>query len=864
MDKKLCILMLDDNAADAASIERELRKAGISFEARRVSSKPDYEESLQEFSPGLILSDYWLPSFDGVSALAMAQQGLPDVPFIFVSSALGEELAIDAMKNGATDYVLKVGLSRLVPAVRRALREAEDRTVRERAEEKLRESEERLKSILAAVATGVVIIDPETHKIVDANPAAVDMIGFPRKGVVGQVCQKFICDAGRDHCPVTDLGEEVDRKETILLSAGKTPLPVLKTVTRVVLDGREHLLESFVDLSASKEMERALRESEGASRTLLNVPIGVVAMIDAQGQILAINETGAKRLGAPAADLIGEIAFDQMSPDVSAARRKELEKVVRTGKPARFEDVRNGTYYDNNFFPLFNDRGKVSRVVVFAQDITDRKMVEFAQKKDRDFISKVLDTAGALVVVLERQSRIVLFNKTAETVTGFSFADVRGKRPWDILLGPAAGKLGRSIAKRLAAGEEVEPYETVWRTREGQERNMAVHHALLLGPEAEVEYIITTATDVTESRLAEEALKESEERYRSVFESTGTAMCIVDAGAAITFANEEFEHISGMAPSEVTGRKFTAFLDDSQAEEFKGYCRDLGRAGSRAGEPPVHFECTFYPRDGDALKMFANMGRLPGSGSGAATSAVSLIDVTREKAYEEDLRERAERLRDFLVVASHELRHPIAVVKGYANTLTEYMDRLPPELVKEILVDIDLSTERLTRYVEQLLDVSRVEQGRLFINREGVDPEVLLRMALDDTLAMGFGNQFVTSVAAGTGPVAVDSEKFIQLIHILVDNAVKFSPEGSPVDIDIERDDDGVVVAVKDRGKGIPDEAREKIFDRFYQVEDALHHSKPGMGLGLYIASQIAEAHGGRIWVEPRDGGGSVFKFTIR
>ena len=118
--------------------------------------------------------------------------------------------------------------------------------------------------------------------------------------------------------------------------------------------------------------------------------------------------------------------------------------------------------------------------------------------------------------------------------------------------------------------------------------------------------------------------------------------------------------------------------------------------------------------------MLANMGRLPGPGAGM--NAVSLIDVTREKAYEEDLRERAERLRDFLVVASHELRHPIAVVKGYANTLTEYMNRLPDELV-EILADIDLSTDRLTHYVEQLLDVSRVEQGRLFINKEGVDPE---------------------------------------------------------------------------------------------------------------------------------------------
>jgi two-component system sensor histidine kinase KdpD len=260
--------------------------------------------------------------------------------------------------------------------------------------------------------------------------------------------------------------------------------------------------------------------------------------------------------------------------------------------------------------------------------------------------------------------------------------------------------------------------------------------------------------------------------------------------------------------------------------------------------------------------MLANMGLLPGAGAG--TSAVSLIDVTREKAYEQDLRERAERLRDFLVVASHELRHPIAIVKGYANTLTEYMERMPPDLVQEILHDIDLSTDRLTRYVEQLLDVSRVEQGRLFINREPADAELLLKMALDDSRVMGLPNRFITRVTAGTGPIQVDAEKFVQLIHILVDNAAKFAPTDSPIEIEIERNDASVEVGVLDRGNGIPKAARKKVFDRFYQVEDALHHSKPGMGLGLYIASQIVDAHGGRIWVEPRDGGGCVFRFTIK
>ena len=863
MDKKLRILMLEANKSDAAAIEKELDKAGISFQSRRVESKQQFELDLAEFGPDLILSDYWLPSFDGVSALALAARVAPDVPFIFVSGALGEELAIDAMKNGATDYVLKVGLSRLVPAVRRALREAEERSERKIAQEKLRESEERLKAILGAVATGVVIIDPDTHKIVEANQSAIELIGFPREGVLGQVCHKFICPADKGHCPITDEGQDLNRSEQELLTASGERLPILKTVTRFMLDGREHLLESFVDTSASRKMAKALRESEDAARTLMNVPIGSVSMVDTGCILLAINETEAAQHHKSAEELLGKRISDFMPADVARVREQQVKKVARTGEVVQFEDERDGMFFSTTLFPLFDENGKVSRIFVFGQDITERRQVELAQRKDRDFISKVLDTAGALVLVMEPEGRLVLFNRTAEEVSGFSFAEVAGRRPWDMLLPPRQAKEAKARFKDIAAGEPVQRWETVWQTKSGDLRNIAASTATLTGDDGRVEYAIITATDITESRVAEAALKESEERYRTVFESTGTAMCIVDKDATITFLNDEFERISGRGPGEVIGNvKFTEFLGVDQGKEFLGYCAQLGRARGKSATDPLHFECSFKAGDGRTLMMLANMGRLPGTGAG--TNAVSLIDVTREKAYEEDLKERAERLRDFLVVASHELRHPISIVKGYANTLTEYMDRMPSELIKEILADINLSTDRLTKYVEQLLDVSRVEQGRLFIHREPVDPEILLKMALDDTRAMGVKNQFLTRVAAGTSPIEVDSEKFVQLLHILLDNAVKFSPESSSVEIEIDRDGQEVKVGVLDRGNGIPEESRQKVFDRFYQVEDALHHSKPGMGLGLYIASQIVDAHGGRVWVEARDGGGSAFRFTIR
>jgi PAS domain S-box-containing protein len=858
MDKKLRILMLESNPADAEAIEFELRNGGIDSTVTRVETRQEFETQLEELAPDLVLSDYWLPTFDGPSALAITRAEAPGVPFIFVSSALGEELAIDTIREGATDYVLKVGLTRLLPAVRRAMREADDRGERKRAESRLRESEGRLKTILNSVDTGVLIIDPVTHRIIDANPAAMELFGFPSEGIIGQVCHKLICPAPSGSCPVTDLGEELNRSESLLRRATGENLTVLKTVTRVDLDGREHLLESFVDITKSKQMEEALRESEETSRTLLNVPFGTASMIDTDFTLLAINEAGAERMGKSLEELIGRNIIDIFPVEVADTRRKQLEQVFRTGELLRFEDERDGMFFNNNLFPIFDLSGKVNRVVILALDITDRKRVEEAQVKDRDFILKVLNTANALVVVREREGRVVLFNRTAEETTGYKFREMAGNRIWDVLMDAREAQRSRTVFKKLLTGAETGEHEQHWTTKTGDRRLLSLSHATLLGADNEVEYVITTGIDITESRGAEEKLKESEERYRTIFDSTGTAMCIVGRDSVVNFLNHEFERITGYSAREVVGEKrFADFLPGEGADNFIHLLNDIQASKE---ESPIHFECDLVAKDGYVLNMLANMGFMPGLNA----SAVSLIDVTREKAYEGDLKERAERLRDFLVVASHELRHPITIVKGYAHILADHMDKMPPEQIQDVLEDVVMSTDRLTRYVEQLLDISRIEQGKVVVERQLVDPGQLIGMALEDMAVMGCDNEFIKRVETNGDNMELDPEKFIQLLNILLDNAVKFSPAGSAVEVDLERDGDMVVVSVLDRGNGIPENSREEIFDRFVQVEDAAHHSKVGLGLGLYIARQIAEAHGGTVWVEPRQSGGSIFRFTVK
>jgi signal transduction histidine kinase/putative methionine-R-sulfoxide reductase with GAF domain len=393
----------------------------------------------------------------------------------------------------------------------------------------------------------------------------------------------------------------------------------------------------------------------------------------------------------------------------------------------------------------------------------------------------------------------------------------------------------------------------------------AEESALLLQMAEDLAFGITALRGEEQRQHLLAALGRSELRYRQMMDSTGTAICILDERGCITFGNEEFKHIlqpgacgNGEAGSE-SSCSWPGFLDRVEEEDRERVARAMLSLLQGEESGPVSLECRLRDRNGNLLHFLLAMNRLADS----RNLVVSLVDISWEKYYAASLQENAERLRDFINIASHELRHPITIIGGYASLLTEGLDQIAPDRLPTIMRSIVTATRRLKHVVDQLLDISRIEQGRFSLERRLTDIAPLVRQAVDEIKLRGFGQTYRVSCAPGLGPVQVDAERFLQLMIILLENACKFSPADSVISVSMRLRGDALLVSVADRGPGIPHDARHRVFERFFEVEGSAHHSLPGLGVGLSIAQQIVKGHGGDIWCEPRRGGGTVFRFTL-
>jgi PAS domain S-box-containing protein len=391
MEEQINILHLEDDPADAELIQANLEFAEVPFKITRVQSAGEFSNALHSGGYDVILADYHLPSYDGISALHFAQAQYPHIPFIFVSGTLGEDAAIEGLTRGATDYVLKNKLARLVPALKRALNEIENQKKRQQAEEELRKSEEKFRALAENIPNVVYQCKNDArYTFLYLNKPIEDLTGYPREEFLEKGLSFF------DLYHPDDLPNIPTPEENDVTDANRNPFHITYRIrhksgewrwvdewgTGVTnAEGKVELLEGImIDISERKRAEEALRESEQRYRLLVNLSPDAIGVYDDNGIVLA-NPAAVQLVGAQSeSDLIGKSILDFMDPTVHAVAGEVTNRMRETSQSTEFVEEKftrlDGRRFDAEVAGVpFRYQGR-DYVQFVARDITERKRHE--------------------------------------------------------------------------------------------------------------------------------------------------------------------------------------------------------------------------------------------------------------------------------------------------------------------------------------------------------------------------------------------------------------------------------------------------------------------------------------------------------
>jgi two-component system, cell cycle sensor histidine kinase and response regulator CckA len=381
----LRILILEDVPMDAELVEYELGRASIPFLSCRVDSREAFLQQLEEFRPDLILSDYTLPRFDGMTALSLAREKVPSIPFLIVTGSVNEETAVGCMKAGATDYLLKSNLSRIGPAIEAALERERAHAEKIQAESALAASERRFRSLVQNSSDLVTIVAPD-GTILYASDSAERIVGYSPSSLVGTSLLQYL-DEG-DVGPVRSLLQNRNGKPSVAgpvefslrradgspvwLEAVGTNLLTDATIRGIVLNAR--------DVSERKRADRALRESEERYRDLFDNASDLVCMAHPDGSLLYVNKAWQEGTGYGEDEIGGLQLLDIVHPDSRPHCRAVLRQVLEGERLDHVELVfvpKAGTpiTVEGNLSCTFKD-GQPVAVRGIYRDITERKRVE--------------------------------------------------------------------------------------------------------------------------------------------------------------------------------------------------------------------------------------------------------------------------------------------------------------------------------------------------------------------------------------------------------------------------------------------------------------------------------------------------------
>ena len=468
------------------------------------------------------------------------------------------------------------------------------------------------------------------------------------------------------------------------------------------------------------------------------------------------------------------------------------------------------------------------------------------------------------ITVSDMDGKIVQMNEAVVRMHGYnSKAELIGRSAFELIAEKDHARAMENMKRTLDDGF-LKNMEYTFLTRNGSEFPAGLSSAVIRDTSGELTGFIAVTKDITERKRAEEELREERDKVRRYLNVADVMLVSIDGNQEVSLINRKGCELLGCKEERVIGRNwFDNFIPRRVRNEALSIYYKLMNGENNSieySESPVLTKSA-----GETFIVWHNAVLTDEAGKIVGV-LYSGEDITERRLLQSKMAEYQELdilKTNLLSTVSHELRTPLTIIKGYSTMLLDYDWRLDAGEKSGHLRLIDRATDRLTDLVDHLLDMSRLDAGLLKLEKLPVNISKLLKNAVAEAELGEHKRRIQLRIDGKLPGVNIDARRIREVLDNLIDNAIKYSDEGSGVLIEAKADESELVISVVDRGIGIAAEDLEKVFDRMYRIEQRLSADPGGMGLGLALCKALVEEHNGRIWVESRVGEGSTFYFTL-
>lgn len=630
-------------------------------------------------------------------------------------------------------------------------------------------------------------------------------------------------------CPLRP--EELD--DEMLLSLDPIGI-VSATFVRIL----ENLRETNAELALARDEIDAIFQAAGNG----------IMVLDSQGRVLSYNAKLHELFLREGGELVGRCCDGLICTFEARQEACAFDKVMRSGAAASCRKWHlAGRYFDVVGSPIKNQNGEIEQVVLVYNDITERIRSEQALADAKARLATIFEAVPAGIVLIDAQShRIVDANQHALQMLELPQEKVFGSECFSHIC--AKGHSGCPITD---GGKSIDTTECLLEKAGGTSVPILKTVApVMLGDR---QYLLESFLDITDRIQAEEAMRQAlaqaedaRGKMDGILQSVADPLIVTDSDQRIILMNRTAEELLGICLYDSQGLALDQVIFDPRLlEALRGDLTEESRVD--VALPAAGGGEWIY--QGSTSPLLTADGLLSG-----------MITVLRNVTQEREI----ERMKsEFVSTAAHELQTPLAAIIGFSELLMNQREDLTPELEQQSLGYIYDKADLLSRIVDDLLDISRIESGRpleLFVSECELNP--LIEQVIRPYENRPGPHLFKLHLPKESWWVRVDRRKLEQILDNLLSNAYKYSPEGGLIRMTVQCSDDRLKVSVEDQGIGMTPEQRSRIYDKFYRG-DASNTSIGGTGLGMSITKHFVEAHGGRIWVESEPGLGTKVSFEL-